>query len=50
MHQALVALNDVVMVDRNCHKSHHHAVMLHWRASRVLEAYLLNDFQFTARS
>ncbi|WP_025134120.1 beta-eliminating lyase-related protein [Leucobacter sp. PH1c] len=46
VHQALVAPNDVVMVDRNCHKSHHHAVMLTGARPAYLEAYPLNDFAF----
>ena len=28
VHQAINSPNDVVLVDRNCHKSHHHAIML----------------------
>ncbi|MBL3687914.1 ornithine decarboxylase [Leucobacter zeae] len=46
VHQALVSPNDVVMVDRNCHKSHHHAVMLTGARPAYLEAYPLNDFAF----
>lgn len=46
VHQALVAPNDVVLVDRNCHKSHHHAVMLTGARPAYLEAYPLNDFAF----
>ncbi|WP_416210672.1 aminotransferase class I/II-fold pyridoxal phosphate-dependent enzyme [Nesterenkonia sp. HG001] len=46
VHQALVAPDDVVMVDRNCHKSHHHAVMLTGARPAYLEAYPLNDFAF----
>lgn len=46
VHQALSAPNDVVMVDRNCHKSHHHAVMLTGARPAYLEAYPLNDFGF----
>ena len=46
VHQALVAPNDVVMVDRNCHKSHHHAVMLTGARPAYLEAYPLDDFAF----
>ncbi|WP_017792338.1 aminotransferase class I/II-fold pyridoxal phosphate-dependent enzyme [Leucobacter salsicius] len=46
VHQALVSPNDVVMVDRNCHKSHHHAVMLTGARPAYLEAYPLNEFAF----
>lgn len=46
VHQALVSPNEVVMVDRNCHKSHHHAVMLTGARPAYLEAYPLNDFAF----
>ncbi|GAT75017.1 amino acid decarboxylase [Microbacterium sp. HM58-2] len=46
VHQALVAPNDVVLVDRNCHKSHHHAVMLTGARPAYLEAYPLDEFAF----
>ena len=46
VHQALMAPNDVVLVDRNCHKSHHHAVMLTGARPASLEAYPLNEFAF----
>lgn len=46
VHQALVTPNDVVMVDRNCHKSHHHAVVLTGARPAYLEAYPLNEFAF----
>ena len=46
VHQALMAPNDVVLVDRNCHQSHHHAVMLTGARPADLEAYPLNDFAF----
>jgi arginine decarboxylase len=46
VHQALTAPGDVVMVDRNCHKSHHHAVMLTGAKPAYLEAYPLNEFAF----
>lgn len=46
VHQALTAPNDVVLVDRNCHKSHHHAMMLTGSRPAYLEAYPLNDFAF----
>ncbi|MBL3683099.1 aminotransferase class I/II-fold pyridoxal phosphate-dependent enzyme [Leucobacter aridicollis] len=46
VHQALVAPNDVVLVDRNCHKSHHHSMMLTGGRPAYLDAYPLNDFAF----
>lgn len=46
VHQAIVAPNDVVLVDRNCHKSHHHSMMLTGGRPAYLDAYPLNDFAF----
>ena len=46
VHQALVAPNDVVLVDRNCHKSHHHSMMLTGARPAYLDAYPLNEFAF----
>jgi arginine decarboxylase len=46
VHQAVVAPDEVVMVDRNCHKSHHHALMLTGARTAYLEAYPLNDVAF----
>lgn len=46
VHQALVSPGDIVMVDRNCHKSHHHAMMLTGGRTAYLEAYPLNEFAF----
>ncbi|MBS1675592.1 MAG: ornithine decarboxylase [Actinobacteria bacterium] len=46
VHQALVEPGDVVLVDRNCHKSHHHALMLTGGRAAYLEAFPLNDFGF----
>ena len=46
VHQAIVAPGDVVLVDRNCHKSHHHALMLSGAQVSYLDAYPLNDFAF----
>lgn len=46
VHQALTGPNHVVMVDRNCHKSHHHAIMLTGARPAYLEAYPLNEFAF----
>ncbi|AHF88038.1 ornithine decarboxylase (plasmid) [Rhizobium leguminosarum bv. trifolii WSM1689] len=41
--QALIRLGDVVLVDRNCHKSNHHGLMLARAHVRYLNAYPLND-------
>ena len=46
VHQALLSPNDVVLVDRNCHKSHHHAVVLTGARPAYLEAYPRNEFAF----
>src|SRR5690606_15944631 len=46
VHQALVSPGEVVMVDRNCHKSHHHALMLTGARPAYLDAYPLNDVAF----
>ncbi|AMT93067.1 ornithine decarboxylase [Brevibacterium linens] len=46
VHQAVVSPDEVVMVDRNCHKSHHHALMLTGARTAYLEAYPLNDVAF----
>ena len=46
VHQAVVSPEEVVMVDRNCHKSHHHALMLTGARTAYLEAYPLNDVAF----
>ena len=46
VHQALVSPNEVVLVDRNCHKSHHHAIMLTGARPAYLEAYPLDEFAF----
>ncbi|WP_293695849.1 beta-eliminating lyase-related protein [uncultured Agrococcus sp.] len=46
VHQAVAAQGDVVLVDRNCHKSHHHALMLTGARPAYLEAYPLNEFAF----
>ncbi|MGO1538707.1 MAG: aminotransferase class I/II-fold pyridoxal phosphate-dependent enzyme [Leucobacter sp.] len=46
VHQALVSPGDVVLVDRNCHKSHHHALMLTGARTAYLEAYPLNEYAF----
>lgn len=46
VHQALCAPGDVVLVDRNCHKSHHYAMMHTGARAAYLEAYPLNDYGF----
>lgn len=46
VHQAVVAPGDVVIVDRNCHKSHHHALMLSGARVAYLDAYPLDEFGF----
>ncbi|MGO2110290.1 MAG: aminotransferase class I/II-fold pyridoxal phosphate-dependent enzyme [Pseudoclavibacter sp.] len=46
VHQAVTGPGDVVIVDRNCHKSHHHAVMLTGARVAYLDAYPLNDYAF----
>ncbi|MBY3349160.1 ornithine decarboxylase [Rhizobium laguerreae] len=42
--QALIRRGDVVLVDRNCHKSVHHALMLTGARVCYLDAYPLNDY------
>lgn len=46
VHQSIVAPGDVVIVDRNCHKSHHHALMISGARVAYLDAYPLNDYAF----
>ncbi|WP_084637250.1 aminotransferase class I/II-fold pyridoxal phosphate-dependent enzyme [Neomicrococcus aestuarii] len=46
VHQALTGPGDIVMVDRNCHKSHHHAFVLTGAKPAYLEAYPLDEFAF----
>ncbi|MEW1823750.1 aminotransferase class I/II-fold pyridoxal phosphate-dependent enzyme [Arthrobacter sp. NPDC080031] len=46
VHQSILAPGDVVLVDRNCHKSHHYALMLAGAQVSYLDAYPLNDFSF----
>ncbi|KAB1656298.1 ornithine decarboxylase [Pseudoclavibacter chungangensis] len=46
VHQAVTAPDDVVIVDRNCHKSHHHALMLSGARVAYLDAYPLDEFAF----
>lgn len=42
--QSLVAPGDIVLLDRNCHQSHHYGMMLGGANVVYLEAYPLNDF------
>ena len=42
--QALVAPGDIVLVDRNCHQSHHYGLMLAGAQVIYLEAYPLNEY------
>ena len=42
--QALVQPGDIVLVDRNCHQSHHYGLMLAGAMVTYLEAYRLNQY------
>jgi arginine decarboxylase len=42
--QSIVTPGDVVLVDRNCHKSHHYALMLGGAQVTYLDSYPLNDY------
>lgn len=42
--QSLVAPGDIVLIDRNCHQSHHYGMMLGGANVVYLEAYPLNDY------
>jgi arginine decarboxylase len=42
--QALVKPNDIVLVDRNCHKSHHYGMVLAGAHVAYLDSYPLNDY------
>ena len=44
MVQALVQPGDIVLVDRNCHQSHHYGLMLAGAMVTYLEAYPLNQY------
>ncbi|MGW9168065.1 beta-eliminating lyase-related protein [Agromyces sp. NPDC055658] len=46
VHQSIVKPGDVVLVDRNCHKSHHYALMLAGARVAYLDAYPLDEFSF----
>jgi arginine decarboxylase len=42
--QALIQPGDIVLVDRNCHQSHHYGLMLAGAMVTYLEAYPLNQY------
>ena len=42
--QALLAPGDIVLVDRNCHQSHHYGLMLAGAHVTYLDAYPLNEY------
>jgi len=42
--QALVQPGDIVLVDRNCHQSHHYGLMLAGAMVTYLDAYRLNQY------
>src|SRR5687768_6184062 len=42
--QALLAPSDIVLVDRNCHQSHHYGLMLAGAEVTYLDAYPLNEY------
>ena len=42
--QALVQPGDIVLVDRNCHQSHHYGLMLAGAMVSYLDAYPLNQY------
>ncbi len=42
--QALVAPGDIVLLDRNCHQSHHYGMMMAGANVVYLEAYPLNEY------
>lgn len=42
--QSLVAPGDIVLLDRNCHQSHHYGMLLGGANVVYLEAYPLNDY------
>ncbi|WP_253257444.1 beta-eliminating lyase-related protein [Arthrobacter sp. Hiyo1] len=46
VHQSILAPGDVVLVDRNCHKSHHYAFVLAGARVSYLDAYPLDKFAF----
>ena len=42
--QALVQPDDIVLVDRNCHQSHHYGLVLAGAHVTYLDAYRINEF------
>ncbi|MGB5953303.1 MAG: ornithine decarboxylase, partial [Ornithinimicrobium sp.] len=42
--QSLITPGDIVLVDRDCHKSHHYALMLSGAQTNYLDAYPLDEF------
>ncbi|MGH3530551.1 MAG: aminotransferase class I/II-fold pyridoxal phosphate-dependent enzyme [Mycobacterium sp.] len=42
--QALVAPGDIVLIDRNCHQSHHYGLMMAGAQVTYLDAYPLNQY------
>ncbi|MGC1208936.1 MAG: ornithine decarboxylase, partial [Ornithinimicrobium sp.] len=42
--QSIVTPGDIVLVDRDCHKSHHYALMLAGALTNYLDAYPLDEF------
>jgi arginine decarboxylase len=42
--QAIIAPGDIVLVDRNCHQSHHYGLMLSGAQVTYLEAYPLHEY------
>jgi len=42
--QALIAPGDIVLVDRNCHQSHHYGLMMACAQVTYLDAYPLNEY------
>lgn len=46
VHQSIVKPGDVVLVDRNCHKSHHYALMLAGARVAYLDSYPLDEYSF----
>ncbi|WP_120522183.1 aminotransferase class I/II-fold pyridoxal phosphate-dependent enzyme [Arthrobacter celericrescens] len=46
VHQSILAPGDVVLVDRNCHKSHHYAFALAGAQVSYLDAYPLDRYAF----
>jgi arginine decarboxylase len=44
VHQALVAPGDIVILDRNCHKSHHYGLVLAGGQPLYVEAYPMTEY------